>query len=71
MREAKKTDGKKLSNIRGMTKLEEAMFAGTAKSKECTLILTKGDSAAEFAILGLKEVSRERWGVFFFCEVSS
>jgi hypothetical protein len=66
MREAKKTDGKECSNIRGMTKLEEAMLAGTAKSKECTLILTKGDSAAEFAISSLKEVSCERWGVFFF-----
>ena len=64
MREAKKTDGKKRSTIRGMTKLEDAMLAGTAKSKECTLILTEGDSAATSAISGLKEVGRERWGVF-------
>jgi DNA topoisomerase-2 len=64
MRETKKTDGKKRSTIRGMTKLEDAMLAGTAKSKECTLILTEGDSAATSAISGLKEVGRERWGVF-------
>ena len=64
MRETKKTDGKKRSVIRGMTKLEDALLAGTAKSNECTLILTEGDSAATSAISGLKEVGRERWGVF-------
>jgi DNA topoisomerase-2 len=64
LRETKKTDGKKRSTIRGMTKLEDAMLAGTPKSKECTLILTEGDSAATSAISGLKEVGRERWGVF-------
>ena len=64
MRETKKTDGKKRSVLRGMTKLEDAMLAGTAKSRECTLILTEGDSAATSAISGLKEVGREKWGVF-------
>ena len=64
LRDAKKTDGKKHSVIRGMTKLEDALWAGTAKSKECTLILTEGDSAATSAISGLKEVGREKWGVF-------
>jgi len=64
MREAKKTDGKKRTVLRGITKLEDAMFAGTNKSRECTLILTEGDSAATSAISGLKEVGRERWGVF-------
>jgi len=64
LRETKKTDGKKRSVLRGMTKLEDAMLAGTAKSRECTLILTEGDSAATSAISGLKEVGRERWGVF-------
>jgi DNA topoisomerase-2 len=64
LREAKKTDGKKHSVIRGMTKLEDALWAGTAKSKECTLILTEGDSAATSAISGLKEVGRAAWGVF-------
>jgi len=64
LRETKKTDGKKRTVIRGMTKLEDALFAGTPKSKECTLILTEGDSAATSAISGLKEVGREKWGVF-------
>lgn len=64
LRDAKKTDGKKRSVIRGMSKLEDALLAGTTKSKECTLILTEGDSAATSAISGLKEVGRERWGVF-------
>ena len=64
MRESKKTDGKKRTVIRGISKLEDALNAGTAKSNECTLILTEGDSAATSAISGLKEVGRERWGVF-------
>jgi DNA topoisomerase-2 len=64
LRDTKKTDGKKRTVIRGMTKLEDALWAGTAKSKECTLILTEGDSAATSAISGLKEVGREKWGVF-------
>jgi DNA gyrase/topoisomerase IV subunit B len=64
LRDAKKTDGKKRTTIRGMTKLEDALWAGTARSKECTLILTEGDSAATSAISGLKEVGREKWGVF-------
>jgi DNA topoisomerase II len=64
LRDAKKTDGKKRTTIRGMAKLEDALWAGTSKSKDCTLILTEGDSAATSAISGLKEVGRERWGVF-------
>lgn len=64
LKESKKTDGKKRSTVRGIVKLEDAMLAGTAKSNECTLILTEGDSAATSAISGLKEVGRERWGVF-------
>jgi DNA topoisomerase-2 len=64
LRDTKKTDGKKRSTLRGIVKLEDALFAGTAKSSECTLILTEGDSAATSAISGLKEVGREQWGVF-------
>lgn len=63
-REAKKTDGKKRTTLRGIPKLEDALWAGTAKSTECTLILTEGDSAATSAISGLSVVGRERWGVF-------
>ena len=64
VKEAKKTDGSKKKTLRGMPKLVDALFAGTAKSNECTLILTEGDSAATSAIAGLKVVGRETWGVF-------
>ena len=63
-RDAKKTDGTKKKTLRGMTKLVDALWAGTAKSGQCTLILTEGDSAATSAISGLKVVGRETWGVF-------
>lgn len=61
---AKKTDGRKRSVIRGIHKLDDANWAGTAKSKECTLILTEGDSAKSMAISGLSEVGRNKYGVF-------
>jgi DNA topoisomerase-2 len=63
-KDAKRTDGAKKKTIRGIPKLEDALWAGTAKSNECTLILTEGDSAATSAISGLKVVGRESWGVF-------
>lgn len=63
-KDAKKTDGSKKKTIRGMAKLVDALWAGTAKSTECTLILTEGDSAATSAITGLSVVGREKWGVF-------
>ena len=63
-KEAKKTDGKKRSTLRGIPKLEDALLAGTAKSGDCTLILTEGDSAATSAISGLQVVGRELWGIF-------
>jgi DNA topoisomerase-2 len=63
-KDAKKTDGSKRKTLRGLPKLEDALWAGTAKSADCTLILTEGDSAAASAIAGLAVVGRERWGVF-------
>jgi DNA topoisomerase-2 len=63
-RDSKKTDGAKKRTIYGLPKLEDALWAGTAKSSECTLILTEGDSAATSAIAGLKVVGREKWGIF-------
>lgn len=63
-RDAKKTDGKKKSTLRGYAKLDDAEFAGTAKSAECTLILTEGDSAKTTAISGLAVVGRKHYGVF-------
>ena len=63
-KDAKKTDGKKKSTLRGIPKLDDATWAGTSKSVECTLILTEGDSAKTTAISGLKVVGREKYGVF-------
>ena len=58
-----KTDGKKTSFIK-VPKLSDANDAGTRKSKECTLILTEGDSAKSMAIAGLSVVGRSKYGVF-------
>jgi DNA topoisomerase-2 len=60
----KGTDGKKRSVLRGVPKLLDATNAGTAKSDDCTLILTEGDSAASMALAGISVVSREKWGIF-------
>ncbi len=59
-----KTDGKKQSKLKGIPNLEDAIWAGTTKSNQCTLILTEGLSAASMAIAGLSVVGREKYGVF-------
>ena len=53
--ELKKKGGSKRSKLTGITKLDDANFAGTSKSGDCTLILTEGDSAKALAISGLGE----------------
>ena len=63
-KDAKRVDGKKRVSVRGIPKLEDAVWAGGARSAECTLILTEGDSAATTAISGLKVIGREQYGVF-------
>ena len=60
----KKTDGKKRSTISGIPTLDDANWAGTSKSRECTLILTEGLSAKTMAIAGISVVGRDKWGVF-------
>ena len=60
----KKSDGKKQSKIYGIPKLEDAAWAGTAKSSACTLILTEGDSAKSMALSGLTKAQRQSFGVF-------
>ena len=60
----KKTDGKKQSKIVGIPKLDDAVYAGTAKSHECVLILTEGDSAKAMALSGLSQEQRKYYGVF-------
>lgn len=59
----KVSDGKKKSKIL-VPKLEDANFAGSAKSGLCSLILTEGDSAKTFAISGLSVIGRDKYGVF-------
>jgi len=59
-----KTDGKKQSRITGIPKLDDAMYAGTTKSSQCTLILTEGDSAKAMALSGLSQEQRKFYGVF-------
>ena len=60
----KKKGGSKKSTVVGITKLDDANFAGTARSSDCTLILTEGDSAKTLAISGLSVVGRDYYGVF-------
>ncbi|WWD17171.1 hypothetical protein CI109_101609 [Kwoniella shandongensis] len=60
----KKTDGAKRSRIAGIVKLEDANNAGGRNAKNCTLILTEGDSAKALAVSGLAVVGRDNYGVF-------
>lgn len=59
---SKITDGKKTSRV-FIPKLEDALWAGTAKSNQCTLILTEGESAKTFAMWGRSVVGPEKYGV--------
>lgn len=47
-----------------MAKLSDANNAGTRLAKDCTLILTEGDSAKALAVAGLGVVGRDFFGVF-------
>ena len=61
---AKKTDGKKTRNIRGIPKLMDANWAGGIRSAKCTLILCEGDSAKAGIVSGLSKEDRNCYGVF-------
>jgi DNA topoisomerase-2 len=63
-KDMKKSDGKKQNRLRGVPKLEDANWAGGAKSAECTLILTEGDSAKTMAMTGLGIIGRNKYGIF-------
>ena len=63
-KENTKSDGKKQSRITGIPKLDDAVYAGTTKSKDCTLILTEGDSAKAMALSGLSQEQRKFYGVY-------
>jgi DNA topoisomerase-2 len=61
-----KIKGSKVSRIKNIPKLDDANFAGTKKSNECTLILTEGDSAKATAISGISAIpnGRNYYGVY-------
>ena len=61
---AKKTDGSKSKNIRGIPKLTDANWAGTEKSKDCMIIFCEGDSAKAGIISGLSSEDRNTIGVY-------
>lgn len=61
---AKKTDGTKSKSIRGIPKLIDANYAGTAKSNQCTIIFCEGDSAKAGIVSGLSKDDRNTIGVY-------
>ena len=61
---AKKCDGRKTNNIRGIPKLMDANKAGGTQSHMCTLILSEGDSAKAGIVSGLSKDDRNWFGVF-------
>jgi len=61
---AKKTDGQQIKNIRGIPKLVDANRAGTTESHSCTIIFCEGDSAKAGIISGLSREDRDFIGVY-------
>lgn len=61
---AKTTDGTKKNKLYNIPKLNDALLAGTRRSKDCTLILTEGDSAMTFALHGRSILGIDKYGVF-------
>ncbi|PWA52767.1 DNA topoisomerase 2 [Artemisia annua] len=59
----KKTDGKRKGKL-NIPELTDANMAATDKSQDCTLILTQGDSAKDFAMSELSVVGQDYYGVF-------
>jgi DNA topoisomerase-2 len=60
----KRVGGTKKAKVTGISKLDDANFAGGPKAKDCTLIITEGDSAKSLAMSGLSVVGRDYYGVF-------
>jgi len=58
----KRKGGTKKTKLTGISKLDDANHAGTSKSKDCTLIITEGDSAKSLAMSGLSVVGRDYYG---------
>ena len=64
MKDASKSDGSKNKSLRGIPKLVDANFAGTAKSSKCTIIFCEGDSAKSGIVSGLSREDRNYIGVY-------
>ena len=60
----KKQTAKKTSKVFGVPKLEDANWAGTDDSDQCTLIVTEGDSAKTIAMTGVGIIGRNKFGVY-------
>ena len=61
---AKKTDGVKTRNIRGINNFIDANLSGTQQSKDCILILCEGLSALSGIVSGLSSEDRNTIGVY-------
>lgn len=61
---AKQTDGAKTAKIHGIANFEDALWAGGARSSECTLVLCEGLSAQALVLAGFNVVGKERYGCY-------
>lgn len=61
---AKKTDGSKTKNIRGIANFIDANLGGTTQSKDCILILCEGLSAMSGIVSGLSSEDRNTIGIY-------
>lgn len=61
---AKKTDGSKTKNVRGVANFIDANFSGTTKSADCILILCEGLSALSGIVSGLSSEDRNTIGIY-------
>ncbi len=64
MKDLSKTNGVKTARLIGIKGLEDANWAGTAKSQQTKLILTEGLSAKTFAMSAITVIGRDRFGIF-------
>lgn len=60
----KKTDGKKTNKRIAVEKYEPAKLQGTSESIKCGLMITEGDSAKSFAMIGRDVLGSDYYGVF-------
>ena len=61
---AKKTDGSKTRNVRGIANFIDANYSGTVKYSECILILCEGLSALSGIVSGLSSDDRNVIGIY-------